>query len=80
MGRGLDSTSSCSGLDLARDNMASLVTSHGIAMHSRRVKHRNVTMGDFLCESTDGIRFSTCVILLDDEDIGVEALQSFIVV
>ena len=37
-------------------------------------------MGDFLCESTDGIRFSTCVILLDDEDIGVEALQSFIVV
>ena len=55
--------------------MGELVIHRGGKAHYRRVIHREMPMGVFLCESRHGIHVSSCVIMIEGGPVGAEAYQ-----
>ena len=53
--------------------MGELVIHRGGKAHYRRVIHREMPMGVFLCESRHGIHVSSCVIMIEGGPVGAEA-------
>ena len=55
--------------------MGELVIHRGGKAHYRRVIHREMPMGVFLCESRHGIHVSSCVIMIEGGPVDAEAYQ-----